>query len=322
LRNTLRPVNKLPPEILSRTARYLLDEEDEDALRVVPLTHVCRYWRESIISSPEHWTLISSRDDGLAAASLERAKAAPLKICLDMEAIEDHRRLWHNIIKPSFKNAETLVVSLIPTPEDFTEMFPNFPKSMPNLRTLSLEMSDECWDPSFDALEPPAHTLEDLSLTDVHLSPFLLKLRTLTTLTLHHCQFDLPLDTLLDFLEGNCSLTSANLHINFIEPSLRSSKRQVMKENQLRYLSIGYGNPMDAQALISNIPLQRGAHLEILSNYNVWLTDIFSGIPTAHLLNLPSPTFMRYSSYQMDIRLDGPNGTFSFDCPMTRGATS
>jgi len=319
----LRPVNKLPPEILSHIARYLLNEKDEDALRIVPLTHVCRYWRESIISSPEHWTLISSRDDGLATESLERAKAAPLKICLDMEIIQEQSSpgFWHDIIKPYIQNAETLVVISIATSEEFTEMFPNFPKSMPNLRRLKLEMWEDCWDPSVDVFESPAHTLEDLSLIDIPLSPSLLKLRTLTALTLHHDsyhhnQFNLHLDTLLNFLEENRSLTSANLRIGFTE---RSSQRQPMKGNQLQYLSIDCGDAMDTQALISNIPLQRGAHLKILSHTNTELNEILSGIPTTHLLNLLSPTLMRYSSCIGETRLDGPNGTFSFDCYRPRG---
>jgi len=197
-------------------------------------------------------------------------------------------------------------------------MFPNFPNSMPNLRSLTLAMRGGCWDSSFDPFESPAHTLEYLSLVDIPLSPSLLELRTLTALTLHLYQFNLPLDTLLTFLEENRSLRSADLWIDFIEPSLRISQRQVMKGNQLQYLSIECGSAVDAQALVANIPLQRGAHLKILSHPSIGLDDILSGIPTTHLLNLSSPTFMRYSSYQGEIRLDGPNGSFSFDryiCP-------
>ncbi|KAF9777977.1 hypothetical protein BJ322DRAFT_987173, partial [Thelephora terrestris] len=78
LRNILRPVNRMPPEILSQVARYLIKDKNVDAISIVPLTHVCRYWRESIISTPSNWTLISNKNKDMTAACLQRAKAAPL----------------------------------------------------------------------------------------------------------------------------------------------------------------------------------------------------------------------------------------------------
>ena len=71
-------MNRLSPEILSRITRCLLSEgANWDVSSIIPLTHVCRYWRESIISTPKNWMLISSEQEGLAALSLERCKAAP-----------------------------------------------------------------------------------------------------------------------------------------------------------------------------------------------------------------------------------------------------
>src|SRR5882762_10368238 len=82
LRNTLRPVNRLPPEIISYIARNVLGNSAVDTASIIPLTHVCRYWRDSIISMPENWALISSDWRKLAELSLERAKAAPLSVRL------------------------------------------------------------------------------------------------------------------------------------------------------------------------------------------------------------------------------------------------
>jgi len=70
LRNMLLPANRLPPEIISSTARCILDTRS-----IFSLTHVYRYWRDSIISSSDSWTLIFSEWKDLAALSLERAKA-------------------------------------------------------------------------------------------------------------------------------------------------------------------------------------------------------------------------------------------------------
>ena len=70
---------------------------------------------------------------------------------------------------------------------------------------------------------------------------------------------------------------------------------------------------MDAQILISAISLRRGAHLEISSGCGMGLNEILSGISTTHLANLPDPTYIEYESHPREIRLHGPNGTFSFN---------
>ena len=57
---------------------------DKDARKIVPLIHVCVYWRESIITAPENRSMISSDSESLAALSLEQSKAFPLGITLDM----------------------------------------------------------------------------------------------------------------------------------------------------------------------------------------------------------------------------------------------
>ena len=76
--NTLRPVNGLPPEALSftyRLSRLRRFRRRHEA--IIPLTRVCRYWGESIISIPENWTMVFSHRRNFVALSLERAKAAP-----------------------------------------------------------------------------------------------------------------------------------------------------------------------------------------------------------------------------------------------------
>ena len=109
----------LPPEVISRVARHVLGRHDDDARPIFPLTHVCRYWRESIVSTPENWTLISSFYEGVAALSLERAKAAPLELSLNMYGVMQHPRL-PEIIMPHFKNVVSFTTYAIPT---FGELF-------------------------------------------------------------------------------------------------------------------------------------------------------------------------------------------------------
>ena len=309
----LQPVNRLPPEILSRVARHVLGQYDHDARPIFPLTCVCRYWRESIVSTPENWTLISDSHEDVTALSLDRAKAAPLVIWLYARWMRQES-LIPEIITPHFQNAVTFAIHSIPTFGKFAKAFPSFPRSMPNLRSLKLEMDDEEeWDLSIDPFESLSCTLRYLELTKIPLYPSFLRLRALTKLTLSNHRFSLHLNTLLDFLEANVSLENVELSIGFAKPSLRNSRRRAAIRNRLLYLSITFNDAMDARALITKIPLRKGAHLDIFSiGDGTGLKDILSDISTTHFPNLPSPTFMEYQSFMKCVRLHGPNGIFSF----------
>ena len=312
LRNLLRPVNRLPPEIFSHIVRFVPDEGVRDTKSIVPLTHVCRCWRESIISTPGNWTLVSSYRKGLAVSSLERSKAAPVKLSLDMCDIRGDPE-FSFLITSYIQNAETLRINGLSTIEEFTQTLPNFPQLLPNLRLLYLS---GCADlgRSVDPFGSSFPTLTQFSLMDIPLYPSFLRLRTLTDLSLFYDKFDLHLDTLLDFLEENPSLERAILDIEFTTPSLRSLQGRVVTANRLRSLAILSSEAMDGSALISSIALQRGAHLTIsLYDYRAGQNDLLSVISMAHLPNLRSPTHMTYNPDHRNVRLLGPNGSLSFD---------
>ena len=137
LQNLLQPVNGPPPEIISYITRCLWDKDTINTGPIIPLTHVCRYWRESIVSTPRNWTRISSRSRSLAMASLQRAKLAPLQIHLDVDQIMESSGFAVLII-PHIQNLETLDIDSISAVEEFAQTLPNFPQSVPNLRSLSL----------------------------------------------------------------------------------------------------------------------------------------------------------------------------------------
>jgi len=305
----------LPPEILSRIARYFPDDDAQDASSIIALTHVCRYWRESITSTPGNWSLISSGRKCLAALSLERAKAAPLEIHLNMHQIREDPQFL-DLLAPYTQNTETLCITRLFTVEDLVHTLPLL--SAPNLRSLTLSDGGVGeWDRSIDPFELSTRALRYLSLDGIPFYPSFSSLRTLTELAdLSDIRFNLHLDTLLDFLEENRSLTRANICIRFTEPSLRNSRRRAAIGNQLRHLQITCYDAVDGQALISNISLSKGAELA----FHCWgdgapdvrVNDVLLGISTGHLSNLLSPTFMRYNIYPREILLLGPNGTASF----------
>ena len=305
-RNLLRPINRLPPEILSSIARKIV-KGYPDASRMVPLTHVCRRWRQSLISIPENWTSISNSKEDLAAVCLQRTKAAPLEITIFIPLP------FPRILESYVQNTRNLTVNSVSTIEQFTGIFLDFPRSMPKLQSLQLNSEDEFEeDWSMNPFETFPFPLESLSLIGIPLYPSLLGITTLTELTLR-C-FELPLlDPFLDFLEGNHSLKSATLNLTFAELPPRSPRRRI--QNQLQYLSVESLVPMHARALITSIPLRRGAHLKIyIASGIATMSEILSDLPATHISNPPSPTFFQFEhqQYRTGILLHGQGGELSF----------
>ena len=309
----LQPANRLPPEIIPRIAQHIL-QGSKDIYPIIPLTHICRHWRQSIISAPENWTLVSTTRMGLTALTLERSKTAALELRLDPHTTGFTS--FCDLILPYTQNIGTLQFRVFGTLEQLTQTIPNFPQSTPNLRVLELT-SVKGFDASIDPFESFPNTLRSLSLIDIPLYPSFLKLRTLTKLSLEYFNMDCPaLDTLLGFLEENRSLESVDLTIRTDQEfPARISHRQAVITNRLQRLSIASRDAMVARTLVSSTPLRRGAHLEITlpcRGAGLGLNDILSNISMTHLSNLPSPTFMEYRSSIPMIRLIGPNGSFSY----------
>lgn len=211
------------------------------------------------------------------------------------------------------QNIVTLQVKEPTTIDFLRKALPKFPQSTPNLRSLKFASDPGFhWDRSVDPFGSLTPSINRIHLAYVPLYPSILHLRSLTELTYVNPKLDLHLDILLDFLVENPSLERVILVVTFTSLSFLRSNRQTPIENRLRYLSISHNDSRDAQALISNIALTRGAHLVInIEERDKGLNDVLSGVPTTHLSNLRSPTFMEYRCFPREIQLNGPNGKFS-----------
>lgn len=313
----LPPINGLPSEIISYIARCVLEDEDVDATPIIPLTHVCRYWRDSIVSTPKNWALVYSGRMELAKLSLQRAKAVPLTIHLDLDGSK-RKRGFLDLLLPHFQNTASFTCINFSKIGDLTQLL-NFPKSMPHLRSLSLTRPRHA-DQSqpIDQFDLSTCTaLRELSLYNIPLVPSILSLRTLTKFSLFDHNLQLHIDILLKFLEENRSLESASLTIRFAENFLCHSQRQAPVGSKLQHLSISSDDSRNIRALISGIALGRGGALEIHhAGNNAGFTGIFSGVSVTHLPNLSSATAMEYGPFPRSIRLLGPDGSFSYKAPV------
>lgn len=315
----MQPVSRLPPEILSHIIWYIPEEDARDASSIIRVTHVCRYWRNSIVSTPENWSRISNQPIGLAKLSLERCKAAPLELWLDISWFGVTPE-FSDLIAPYIHNTKVLGVRCGLAQEQLARTVQNILPSMHDLRSLSLfghSQGSGLWDWLTDPFGQLTSSLTHLSLSDTPLCPSFMRPKFLTVFELDHSQFNLHLDVLLDFLEQNRSLERAVLSMQFASPSLRSSRRRMPMKNRLRDLWISSDCAVDIDALISKVAVQEGAHLTVGLFGDAESKDICSIVSTTHLLNLRSPTFMEYYSDRgadlRTIRLLGKNGSFSLN---------
>jgi hypothetical protein len=100
IRNTCVPVNKLPPEVLSRALEYRTSERD-----LIAATQVCQHWRSALVSTPSLWNCFqfrSSPDHDRTLVYLERSKSAPIDIQIittELPDLEVFRYLAPNIAR-------------------------------------------------------------------------------------------------------------------------------------------------------------------------------------------------------------------------------
>lgn len=157
------------------------------------------------------------------------------------------------------------------------------------------------------------HAIRELTLTEVPLFSSIPSLRTLTELTLLDDTVQLRIDALLSSSEENHSLESASSGISFGQHALRLPQRPSPVGNTLQRLPIEGRHAEDNRPLTPNIALQKGATLLVGLEIDSGLTNILSGVSTAHLPSLSSGTSIEYQNFPRSIRLLGLGESFSYN---------
>lgn len=252
----------------------------------------------------------------LAKLSLERAKAAPLAVLLAFVP----EREFVDLLLPRARNIVSFTCVGFNQIENLVRTLPDFPKSMPNLRSLQLNESGLLQEGArlpADPFDFSAHTsLKELTLIQVPLLPSILSLRTLTEFNIFYRDFRLHVDTLFSFMEENHQLEVARLEIGFHQNDLYLSQRPTPGRNRLQRLEIMGRRAEDIRALIPGIALQKGGVLALKiyrADRYTGLAEILSGLSTAHHPSLSSSTLMVYQDKPRKIQLFGPGGSFSYN---------
>lgn len=269
LRNSLAPVNRVPPEIITSIISYRLTPTPDLAQYQVlsAPAAVCRYWRNAICSFPSLWTTMSDvYHPQLRRIILERSKAAPLHVfCLRpsdefMEDIGAHTsRIKTLQCKVTFGGAIDEPFHRAGNPN---KMISDFRTSSDALETLWLSrnaVSDIPETVRFGIVPTNPKALRTLQLRCVPLTIQFTQLTTLTSFSYFNPQVRSEL--LLDLLAANTFLEDITIHcMNISDPP----DRGVICLDHLRNLSLNMGHT--AQNLLQCLRLPTTSHIDLFLN--------------------------------------------------------
>ena len=314
----MRPVNRLPPEVIALSATFV---SLTDPRPVVSLTHVCRYWRKAIASSPRNWASISSEWKQLVPLCLERVGVVPLTVDITVPDISGDD-IFLQALLPHASKISQLSLTRYSSIETVVDTLPGFFTSpMPDLTSLKLEQTGRPTEsfPSDETPPPPlfqyASKLKSLHLTRTPLYPSLISISSLVDLKLVGYTTPFQFRKFIEFLRTNRDLELIVLDIQFAEVPRKPSARTVSLP-RLRQLSFACVQAPDAQRLIKSISFPRDILLEVSASrenedFDLYMSQLSLALPKE--LFTPITTIKNQNEPGV-IQIYGGGSCFTFRC--------
>ena len=205
LRNSLAPINRIPPEVLSLIPDYYEDDgEDQD---LIALTHVCHGWRDIFTSRSSLWTQLAFPNIDSTRTYIQRSKSSPLEIWLDDSQDETYLEA-SSLIIPHIHRLKHLSIS----GDTLPGILSHFHCQLPLLEWLDIHI-----------IGPRDQTLDDAlfggnlsSLRQLHLHGVITHLpwknmANLDVVDLRSCRPGYGVTQLLDFFESAPRLHTVRL---------------------------------------------------------------------------------------------------------------
>ena len=310
-------MNRLHPEVIALCAAFV---SDGDPKPIIPLTHVCRYWRRAIVSSPRIWVSIGSRWRRLAPLCIQRSAAVPLSIKISISDIKGDEDFLQALI-PHASRISGLSLTGYSSIESVVDDLPGlFTSPISPLTSLELEQTDQPAEafPSDEASTPPPFQnlskLRTLYLVRTPIYPAVFNITSLVELKLVDYTSPFHFGKLIEFLHSNSDLELVTLDLQFSEDSTQISPERKASLPQLRRLTFTCGSATDARALLSWVSLGHGSHITIRgsqSNPCVTLASFLPSPPTSIQELLTPITAIKYCSPRW-LHVFGGGGQFSF----------
>ena len=135
-----RVVHQIPRDFLARI--FVLVGTGAE---VVPLTHVCRRWRNIALRTQELWTFLRDRDlTDMLPVFVERSQRAPLDVSVSINSDDTHRLRLLTDLQAASSRLRSFEVTIAGSFTDAVEAaFAHFHKPAPLLTTLSIRFDPD-----------------------------------------------------------------------------------------------------------------------------------------------------------------------------------
>ena len=310
LKNSLAPINRIPPEVLSLIPDHF-DEEDNSDRDLITLTHVCHRWRNTLTSRPSLWTKLDLMNVDKTRTYIQRSHLSPLQVNLinyqHIRYLEDAFSLFiphiHRL-KNLFVQADVLPVA-----------FNRFRCPTPHLKVLNIDLQCQ-----------PAAILDSAlfggDLTSLHQLSLKGNITNLPWKTLANLRgflfaprHPVQVTQLLDFFDFAPLLQTIKLTNSFASISDAPPERIVHLHNLNRLSILAEDNP--PPTLLNHLYIPTGASVELqLSSYGEGspLLDYFPETPP-NLKNLTHVTAVNlcFRLRNKYVGLSGPSGSLHLD---------
>jgi hypothetical protein len=270
--NELSPINCLPPEVISAVPKYWPTDSQGDLIRA---THVCRYWRTTIVASPSLWNVVKSGNEARMRAFIHRSQPYPLSMEIKHPGQEDVlsdavfiRLKFLTLNLPIMNLARPLGRLISPTPmlEEFSITRSDSGDYLPVLKTGDFFM------------------LSKLHMDGVSSNLAHLPVPHLTILHLENLQNNPRMSDLLQFLERTPWLEQLVL-VNAGPEGDREPPERVIGLRSLQALTL-HGTVVKAK-LLQHLAIPVSANISLIGRFNQRLEGFMEEFLPPYLDSLP-----------------------------------
>ena len=275
--NTFSKINRLPPEILAMIPSFLDSYKD-----LINTTHVCRYWRNTLIASPPLWSRLDNNmmHEDLVSTFMNRCGDTPLEVTFSTLLGSKNTPFLEEAIRRSSQIHKVRFPSL---PWWHIAAFSDaFDAPLPLLRQLDVHAGYDGVDvPPFQrpflvgATNLVSLTLRDRNKVSGTLLPFVFP-----TITYLELQFDRPrvalVSELLDLFRNSPLIEELHIKADVVldapdEHSAFPSRFKQVDLLHLRDIRLDWNTPRPQYTLLSHInyPPTCFVSMRVLSNCNV-----------------------------------------------------
>ena len=306
MKNGLAPINRIPPEVLALTPDYWDRYQIIQAL--IPLTHVCRAWREVFVSRSSLWTDFDCEDADKTRVYFERAKSSLLNLRLERDGVISPHDPFLQIVPRAIGQLKSL--SINGTLENLQYITTRLSRPAPLLERLVIDGGSDLGSGRNPVLKVnlfngDLSSLRELHLLRVHTDLPWRNMVNLTSLMLDYFPPDgTSIGQLLDFFEGAPYLRKVRL--GNATPTLGGQNGRLVSLAHLKRMDINGGGP--SSPLLDHLIIPVGAKLGIHVDSFGHTTEDHLPRSLGNLRNLPNFTDVYVGEIYPRMRIRGPNG--------------